>query len=225
MKDSIAWARLIFYLGASILLLTEFYRLSLILLRLIIIAPSLMAVLQSVVHWGLLLGFSFLTLGIYHTLRADPPIISLEDYSVTDLNMWAKINTVICIILVIAILLPPTALINSDVLVIFSMIISVAWLVYYSLLVFWIIVYWKIVLKENRISNVVFNGRITIHIVLGICIALYWFLEIVSLILVQEALSNIDSVNITYIILLILFLFNQLLLFYKVTKFSYHIYG
>ena len=76
-----------------------------------------------------------------------------------------------------------------------------------------------------NLFNVVFNGRITIHIVLGICIALYWFLETVSLILVQEALSNLDSVNIAYIILLILFLFNQLLLIYKVTKFSYNIYG
>ena len=225
MRGTIAWTRLSIYLGSSILLLTEIYRLSLILLRLIIIAPPLMALFQNIVQWGLFLGFSCLTLGLYHILRTHPPILDLEVYSVSDLKIWARTNLIISIILVIKILLPPTTLVTSGAIIVFSTLVSASWLLFYSLMVTWIIIYWKLVLKEKKINTILLNTRIAIHLILGTFIASYWFLESASLIIFQEAISTIDPVNIIYITLLILFLFNQILLFFRVTKFSYLIYG
>ena len=198
---------------------------SLILLRLIIIAPQLMALLQNFVQLGLLLGFGSLTTSIFMIIRSDPPVIEFSDYSYNDLKFWAKLNLFISIVLIIVILLPPTAVVSPGFTQFFSIVISMCWLIYYLLFILWIITYWKIILKENKMYNIPINGRIAIHTILGICIALYWALETISLIITQEAISNIDFVNISYIILLIPFLFNQVLLYYKVTKFAYEIYG
>ncbi|MHA1979012.1 MAG: hypothetical protein ACW98F_12030 [Candidatus Hodarchaeales archaeon] len=225
MAGTIAWTRLTIYLGSSILLLTEIYRLSLIMLTLIVIAPPLMAFLQNIVQWGLLLGFTFFTMGIYRVLRTHPPILNFEVFSFADLNTWAKINAAICALLVILTLLPPTTLVTSNVAVLFSIIVSLVWLLFYSLLVFWIIIYWKVILQKTRYNILRWNQRITTHLVLGILIASYWGLEVVSLLLFQEAISTIDPVNLSYIIVLNLFLFNQVLLFFQVRKFSYVIYG
>jgi hypothetical protein len=225
MKSTIAWIRLSIYLGSSILLLTEIYRLSLILLRLIIIAPALMAFLQNIMQWGLLLGFSFLTLGLYRILRTHPPVLDLEAYSVSDLNSWARINLIMSIILVIKILLPPTTLISPGAYILFSTIVSTSWFSFYSILVMWIIIYWKLILKEKKIKTILLNKRIAIHLILGAFVASYWFLETASLMIFQEAISSIDPINLTYIIFLILFLFNQILLFFRVRKFSYLVYG
>ncbi len=225
MKSTIAWIRLSIYLGSSILLLTEIYRLSLILLRLIIIAPALMAFLQNIMQWGLLLGFSFLTLGLYRILRTHPPVLDLEAYSVSDLNSWARINLIMSIILVIKILLPPTTLISPGAFILFSTIVSASWFSFYSILVIWIIIYWRLILKEKKIKTILLNKRIAIHLILGTFIASYWFLETASLMIFQEAISSIDPINLTYITFLILFLFNQILLFFRVTKFSYLVYG
>ncbi len=225
MRGTIAWTRLSIYLGSSIILLTEIYRLSLILLRLIIIAPPLMAFLQNIVQWGLLLGFSCLTVGLYRILRTHPPILDLEVYSLSDLNIWARTNLIISITLVIKILLPPTTLVTPEAFIVFSTLVSASWLLFYSLMVIWIIFYWKIILREKNINAILFNKRIAIHLILGTFVASYWFLESASLIIFQEAISTIDPVNLTYITLLILFLFNQILLFFRVTKFSYLVYG
>lgn len=225
MRGTIAWTRLSIYLGSSILLLTEIYRLSLILLRLIIIAPPLMAFLQNIVQWGLLLGFSCLTVGLYRILRTHPPILDLEVYSLSDLNIWARTNLIISITLMIKILLPPTPLVTPEAFIVFSTLVSASWLLFYSLMVIWIIIYWKLILKERKINTIIFNSRIAIHLILGTFVASYWFLESASLIIFQEAISTIDPVNLTYITLLILFLFNQILLFFRVTKFSYLVYG
>jgi hypothetical protein len=126
---------------------------------------------------------------------------------------------------VILTLLPPTTLVTSNVAVLFSIIVSLVWLLFYSLLVFWIIIYWKVILQKTRYNILRWNQRITTHLVLGILIASYWGLEVVSLLLFQEAISTIDPVNLSYIIVLNLFLFNQVLLFFQVRKFSYVIYG
>ena len=225
MRGTIAWTRLSIYLGSSIILLTEIYRLSLILLRLIIIAPPLMAFLQNIVQWGLLLGFSCLTVGLYRILRTHPPILDLEVYSLSDLNIWARTNLIISITLVIKILLPPTTLVTPEAFIVFSTLVSASWLLFYSLMVIWIIFYWKLILKKRKINTILFNSRIAIHLILGTFVASYWFLESASLIIFQEAISTIDPVNLTYITLLILFLFNQILLFFRVTKFSYLVYG
>ncbi len=225
MKSEIAWTRLIFYVGASILLLTEFYRLSLTLLRIIVVAPSLMSLLQTGVHWGLLLGFSCLSLSLYLLTSASPPIITLEKYSQSYLGLWARISVFLSITLIIGMLLPPIGLISADFKPLFSTIYSLSWLIFYSLLVTWIIIYWKISLNEKETKFIVRNVKIAIHIGLGICIVIYWFLETFSLIVGQEALSNNESINLIYIIFLVLFLFNQVLLNYRITKFSYKIYG
>ena len=225
MKGTIAWTRLTIYLGSSILLLTEIYRLALILLSLIIIAPPLMAFLQNIVQWGLLLGFSFLSYGLFRILRSHPPVLDFEVYSVSDLNIWARINLVIIIILVIKILLPPSTLVIPGAFIIFSSLISASWLLFYSLMVLWIIIYWKLEKKEKKVSTILSNTRIAIHLILGTFVASYWLLESASLLIFQEAISTIDTVNLIYIIILILFLFNQILLFFRVTKFSYLIYG
>lgn len=225
MKGTIAWTRLTIYLGSSILLLTEIYRLALILLSLIIIAPPLMAFLQNIVQWGLLLGFSFLSYGLFRILRSQPPVLDFEVYSVSDLNIWARINLVIIIVLVIKILLPPSTLVIPGAFIIFSSLISASWLLFYSLMVLWIIIYWKLEKKETKVSTIISNTRIAIHLILGTFVASYWLLESASLLIFQEAISTIDTVNLIYIIILILFLFNQILLFFRVTKFSYLIYG
>ena len=226
MKGSIAWVRLTVFLGSNILLLTEFYRLSLILLRLIIIAPPLMAFLQNIVQWGLLLGFSCFTLGLYRILRTYPPVLDLEVYSLADLNIWARISLFTSILLLIKILLPPTTLVSPEVYILFSVLVSTSWFLFYFLVVSWIFVYWRLVSKKREIMTGVVKFWITIHLVLGIFIVFYWFLETTSLIFFQEAISTIDPVNITSIALLVLFLFNQIILFYRVTiKFCYSIYG
>ncbi|PWI46850.1 hypothetical protein CEE45_14770 [Candidatus Heimdallarchaeota archaeon B3_Heim] len=225
MRSNIAWIRLTIYMSSSLLLLTEIYRLSLILLRFIIIAPPLMAFLQYIMQWGLLLGFSGFTFGLYRVLGAHPPVLDLKDYSVSDLIIWARVNLIISILLGIKILLPPTPLVSPEIFILFSTLVSASWLLFYSLLVMWIIIYWKIILRENHINAILFNKRIAIHLILGTLVTGYWFLESASLIIFQNAISAIDPVNLTYIIFLILFLFNQNLLFFRVTKFSYLIYG
>ncbi len=184
-----------------------------------------MAFLQNIVQWGLLLGFSCLTVGLYRILRTHPPILDLGVYSLSDLNIWARINLIISITLVIKILLPPTPLVTPEAFIVFSTLVSASWLLFYSLMVIWIIFYWKLILKKRKINTILFNSRIAIHLILGTFVASYWFLESASLIIFQEAISTIDPVNLTYITLLILFLFNQILLFFRVTKFSYLVYG
>ena len=225
MRGTIAWTRLFIYLGSSILLLVEIYRLSLILLRLVIIAPPLMAFLQNIVQWGLLLGFSVFTLGLFRILRTHPPVLDFEKFSNDNIYTWSRINLAISIILIILTLLPPTRLVTTGTFVIFSSLVSLSWVFFYALLVTWIILYWMLILKETSFMKIVLNRRILIHLFLGILIVFYWFLELVSLIIFQEAISSIDLMNISYIILLSLFLFNQILLYYKTTKFSYEIYG
>ncbi len=225
MNTQFAWTRFLFYIGSSILLLTEFYRLSLTLLRIIVIAPPLMAILQYIVHWGLLVGFSSLSFSIYKILTTDLPIIDFDQVNRKDVSNWWKITLIISIILIIEILLPPTTIVDSSLFVPFSIIISISWFVYYLLVLNWIIMFWKIELKAGNVYDIVFSARITIHLILGLFIIGYWMLETVSLLILQGTISNIDSIYVLYIAVLILFLINQVFLFYRVTKFSYRIYG
>ena len=184
-----------------------------------------MALLQYIVQWGLLLGFTFFTSGLYRILRTTPPILNFDVYSLDDLNIWVKINMAVSILLVILTLLPPTPILTSNVVIFFSTIVSTVWFLFYCLLAIWIVIYWKIMLKKSGFNAFLWNQRITIHLVLGFLIASYWFLAATSLLIFQEVIFTIDPINLTYIIVMILFLFNQILLFFRVRKFSYEVYG
>ena len=225
MKGTIAWNRLIIYIGASVLLLVEFYRLALILLRFLIIAPLLLVFLQNIIQWGLLIGFGSLTIGFYRIFESSPPLLNPEDYPTLNIKNLYSTGIIIVIILIILVLLPPISIVSPEFEFIFSIIMSFIWLVFYILLSSWIYLYWKLDINMKNFDSLLQDKKKMIHFFLSIFVAIFWLLDLISLIIIQETIFNTETLNLIYIIILVLFLFNQIILFFNVRKFSFLIYG
>ncbi|OLS20022.1 MAG: hypothetical protein HeimC3_42330 [Candidatus Heimdallarchaeota archaeon LC_3] len=225
MTGAIAWIRLSVYFGASILLLTEIYRLLLILLTILIFAPQITAFFQNLVLWGILIGFGILTTGFYKLLKSYPPLLDTEQYPTKKIKSITILGTFLSILIAMLLVLPPITYVSSDFQLIFSIFTSSLWLFYYVNLCLWIIFYWKLIKEITFIPDVIKNIKKGIHLILGIIISGFWLLDLFSWILIQNSIFNYDFMNIIYIIILILFLLNQILFFFRVRKFSYIIYG
>lgn len=224
MKQTIAWTRLSLYFGSSLLLLTEGYRLLLILSSFIILAPLLFAILENLILWGLLIGFICLVIGFYR-LKAEPTLIDLDENTLPILHRNLVLVGIISIILFVLMLLPPTSSLTEEVITIFSFIVSVLWTVLYLLLVIWLIHYWMFVSDSRTILSILKNKRKFCHLALGIVITIFWLLESFTMIIFQQAVFNISLVNLVYIMSLVFFLLFQSYFFYRFTRFSLRIYG
>lgn len=225
MAGTIAWNRLIIYVGASVLLLVEFYRLALILLRFFIIAPTLMIFLQNIIQWGLLIGFGSLTIGLYRIFGSNPSLLNPEEYTPLNIKNLYSNGAIIVIILIILVLLPPISIVSSDFKIIFSIIMSIFWLAFYIFLSSWIFLYWKLDTNINKIATIFQDKKKLIHFSLSFSVSIFWLLDSIFLIVMQNTIFSIETVNIIYVITLVLFLFNQIILFFNFRKFSYLIYG
>ncbi|MHA1990391.1 MAG: hypothetical protein ACW981_06435 [Candidatus Hodarchaeales archaeon] len=225
MTGTIAWTRLTLYLGASLLLLVEIYRLMVILLALLIIAPGLIVLLQNIIQWGLLIGFSTLTLGFYRLLISNPPLLDPDQYSEKKIKKMYKTGLVTAILLILLSLLPPIEFSSTDFQDILGFFISVLWISFYLSIIYWIVSYWMLEEKKDKLKSIIQDRVRSFHISLGIILVFFWIMNSLSLILTQKEVFLIGVVNISYIIILILFLVNQILFYYRVSKFSYLIYG
>ncbi|GAF69973.1 unnamed protein product, partial [marine sediment metagenome] len=191
MSKTIAMTRLSIYVGASIILVAEGYRLILVFLSLIILAPSLFAILQNTVHLGLLFGFVCLAIGFFQLYNSGSSLLNPEEYSFTFIRRNSFLAFIMSVILVILILLPPTTAVTQDVTIFFSGIVSLLWTVYYVLLVSWLIQFWYLENKIKHLQPFIQNVRLITHISLGVILAIFWLLETGSLILLNMAIFTL----------------------------------
>ncbi len=225
MSKTIAWTRLSIYVGASLILVTEGYRLILVFLSLVILAPSLFAILQNITQLGLLVGFICQTIGFFQLYNSGSSLLDPEEYSFSFIRRNSFLSLIISVILVVLILLPPTTALTQDVSILFSAVVSLLWTGYYSLLVIWLIQYWCLANKTSNLQELIQNGRLIVHISLGVILAIFWLLETSSLILLNIVIFALYEINIFYILVLVFFLLFQISFFFKVTRFSLFIYG
>jgi hypothetical protein len=162
---------------------------------------------------------------LYRLLIVSPPLLDQEQYPDSNIRTLLTFTVLTSIIFAILILLPPTTVVSEAYEGIFSVLVSLLWLLFYVLMIRWILSYEKLESNALNIKNIVNQRRTFFHIVLSFILAIYWFAELLSLILVQEAIFNNDIINISFIFILILFLLNQILLFFTVSKFAYKIFG
>lgn len=225
MTKTIAWTRLTIYIGGSLVFLTEGYRLIAILLTLLIISPPLMALLQAVSHWFLLLGFTCLTLGFYRLLISDPPLLDNDKFPLSDIKRSTLLSLMISIVLALLLFLPPSDALDMRISLLTSIIISFLWFFYYTVVIFWIVNHKHLIGDIKNIETISDNKRLFFHILLGVLIIIIWLCEFFTLLIFQTAIFSYDIFNLVYITLLILFLLHQIYFFFNVTRFSYLIFG
>ncbi|MFW9905099.1 MAG: hypothetical protein ACFFFH_12245 [Candidatus Thorarchaeota archaeon] len=200
MSNTIAWTRLSIYGGASLILITEVYRLILVFLSLVILAPSFFAFLQYITHIGLLLGFSCLSIGFFQLYHSGSALLNPEEYPFMFIRRASYFALYMSIILVILILLPPTTILTQDVTILFSAVVSFLWTVFYGLLTFWLTLFWRLENKIKSLNAIIKDIRVSIHMLLSLILSIFWLLETVSLILLSVAIFAISVINIIYII-------------------------
>lgn len=184
-----------------------------------------MALFQFIILWGLFLGFGLFTIGIYKLLKSYPHLLDPDQYPQAKLIKLLVISFTISLLIGMLAVLPPRTYVSSNFQVLFSIITSFLWFFFYSILCFWIILYWKLSRVISTLLSVTQNLRRSLHLILGIMIAFFWLFDMFFWIMTSSSLFKFDFINLTYIIILILFLINQVILFFNVRKFSYLIYG
>ncbi|MFX1282940.1 MAG: hypothetical protein ACFFB5_04760 [Promethearchaeota archaeon] len=224
MKDRIAWIRLITYLGNSIILVTEIYRLILIYLRFIISIPSLFFILELIMHWALLGGFLSIILGFHGLKKSDPVILNPKEYSFSLLNKIIYIGCFIVIILFIQVLLPPSSIIIGEFKTYFQLLVNILWICYYLCICLWIISFWSFSNKKEP-KEIVNNRILVFHLCLGSLVVILSILNFFWILFSNNSLFNNDLAYISYIIVLVFFLVFQIIFFYRATKFSFVIHG
>ncbi len=225
MTKTIAWTRLTIYIGGSLVFLTEGYRLIAILLTLVIIAPPLMAMLQAVSHWFLLIGFTCLTLGFYRLLISDPPLLENNKFPLSDIKKSSLLSLMISIVLALLLFLPPSNAVDNSISLLNSVIISFMWVFYYTAIIFWLVNHKHLIGDIKNIKTIFDNKRLVFHVFLGVLIIIIWSCEFFTLLFFQTAIFSYDIFNLVYITLLVLFLLHQIYFFFNVTRFSYLIFG
>lgn len=218
MRGRIASIRLTVYIGLSMLGVTETYRLLLLYLPFIIQVPLLTIILETLMLWILFAGVLIFTLGLIGINRADPPLLSKEEFSYILLPRIYKLGFMLAICLGLLILLPPTTSIVDEFQIFFQMIVSIIWSIYYFLMVLLVLNFYLFYQKEtwNTILN---NKLISFQILFGIVLSFLWFLNIFTLILSNEFYF------IVYMIILVLYLFCQSYFFLRSTRFAYLLHG
>jgi len=217
----IAWVRLLIYSGASILLLVESYRFILLSMSFFFIAPLLIAIIQ----WGFLLGFGLFTIGIYKLYKSSPPLLDQNEYSRVQMKSILIISLGLSILIGMLAVIPPEEYIQEDIKAIFSIFISILWSIFYFSLCLWIISYWKLTTKNKSILFIKNDKKKLLHLSLGMFVSVFWFTNLLFWIFLGNSVFSIDFLNLLYVIVLTLFLFNQIILFFNVRKFSFLIYG
>lgn len=224
MKRSIAWVRLSTYLGCSLIGVTMTYRLLLIYLYFIIQIPGLMVVLDSIMLWALLGGNIILNLGLFGLWKYNPPLLDFNEFDYTLLRKILVCGLFVIISIFFTILFPPLTSVKLESQWIFEVLISLVWFIYYLFISIWIFLFWRFV-DKNKTFDIFKSKRIFSHVLLGVTIAILWFISSIGVIFFQTHMLNNDIIFVLYEVILVFFLVFQSYYFLKSTRFSFLLFG
>lgn len=225
MDGEIAWTRFSIYVGTSILLVSEFYRLMLFVSQIIIYAPVLFAFLQNFVQWGFLIGFSLLFIG-FSRFRPSNPTIKGLTIAQPKLTVITRLTGILVISTIFLSLLPPVSLtVSGSLYIIYLIFLSIFWTAFYVILLFWVRSYWNLLNDPLSTETIPKNKLKWIHVLLIGVISAFWLFESLSLIFLSAALFSNIVINGLYVILFLCFIVFQIWFYIKVRNFALRIIG
>ncbi|MHA1214896.1 MAG: hypothetical protein ACTSPG_06330 [Candidatus Hodarchaeales archaeon] len=224
---TIAWTRLLFFIGASILLIAQIYLFLVEVLTFVVIAPALISILQYLVQFSLFLGFATLAFSYFRLYESFPPLLKPEDYSPSVIKNLMKLSVIQSFVLFILLLIPPTPALSEEVRLIFSEVVVILWTAYYGLILLWVINQWLLSNKKkwNHLKSIFSDYLVISHVVFTSILVILWFAEGFMLFVFQINLFDIQIFNIGYIATLLVFSIHQIVFLFKTTRFSYIIIG
>lgn len=224
MSERIAWIRLVTYIGSSLILITEIYRLILIYLRFIILIPSFYSIFEAIMLWSLFGGFLSLNIGFYGLKKSYPPLLDPKEYSYKLLNKIIYTGIFIVGILLILILFPPLNVVIEEFALLFQLLNSFLWICYYSSVCTWLIAFWSFSNKV-KYQEIITNRRMFLHLGLGSLLILVLIIDFIWMFFSGTPLFYFVLAYIGFTIILIFFLIFQIYFFYRATRFSFIIQG
>ena len=193
--------------------------------QIIIYAPVLFTFLQNFVQWGFLSGFLLLCIGFTRFKRSNQEIIDIP-ISPGNFNSIIQSSGLLVICTICLSLLPPVSLtISDDKFTIYSIFLSIFWMLFYMILLFWIIGYWNFINDPLALDSLSKNKIRWVHLLFVAFISAFWFLQSFSLIFLSlDLFSNTFIVGV-YVILFLLFMLFQIWFYYKLRTFTFRIIG
>ncbi|MHA1971510.1 MAG: hypothetical protein ACTSW1_00875 [Candidatus Hodarchaeales archaeon] len=223
---TIAWTRLMFFIGSSILLLAQMYLFTVEILSFLVIAPALFSLLQYFVQISFFLGFLLLSISYFRLYNSNPLLLQPDRYNPAILKKLVIVSSTLSLLLFILLLIPPTSALSESIRTLFSELVIVLWIAYYILILLWLIYQWLLFNKKRafQFKNFFHDYIFLSHIILTIILSALWFCEGL-LLAFQVDLFSIQMFNLCYILVLLIFSIHQSLFFFKATRFSYVIIG
>lgn len=193
--------------------------------QVIIYAPVLFAFLQNFVQWGFLIGFLMLFIGFSRFKPSNPTITGLT-ISQDHLSSIIRLSGFLVICTIFLSLLPPVSLTTSgNLYILYSIFISIFWMLFYVIFLFWVSSYWNLINDHLSTDSISKNKIKWIHVLLIALISTFWLFESFSLILLATAIfSNIFIYGI-YVFLFLFYIIFQIWFYFKLRNFSFRIIG